>query len=371
MKKQECCGCGACAAICPFEAITMRTDREGFRYPKIDKTKCTHCKRCLSVCCMRKRNVSLREPRNIYALKYKSLKKRALSQSGGAFSAFAENILAQGGKVYGAAKWKPKQGVRHIEASDQKGLEPIRGSKYIQSDMSGVFQKISAQLKAGETILFSGTPCQCAALRLYCEKAGNDLDSLYLCEVVCHGVPTPKIWEEYIAFIEKVKRKKVVNAVFRDKKKGWRSSSATLTFSDNSEFTRNYFNILFINNYISRPSCYACPYAAKERHADITAGDFWGIEKFHRRFDDNMGISLVLINTPKGEYLFKSLSNNNVSVIESSYDKCSWAQTTLRHSHVEPKDREDFWRLYRQKGIYGILKKYAGFSLIKELFSRS
>lgn len=229
-EKKDCCGCTACASICPYDAISMQPDNLGFLYPVVDESRCVNCHLCENVCAFNDRYdtfLNLSQP-EIYGVRHKDIREIELSRSGAAFVAISDRILEQGGVVYGAG-YEGHFRVVHKRAVNKNERDEFRGSKYVQSDLRGVFRSVKKDLKAGLVVLFSGTPCQTAGLNSYIGSKWRD--NLYLVDIVCHGVPGPYLWRDFIAYVEKKQGAKVCWVNFRDKQKfGWRAHKETFKF---------------------------------------------------------------------------------------------------------------------------------------------
>lgn len=365
-RKEECCGCTACTSICPKQAITMIADEEGFLYPGIKQVLCIECDLCKQVCPFSDnyRTSGNYDKPIVYAAKHKDDNVRMHSSSGGMFTAISDYILDIDGVIYGAA-FDENFVVHHQKAKTPEERNKFRGSKYIQSNLIGVFEDIKNELKKGRTVLFTGTPCQNAGLRAFLNKS---YDNLYLCDIVCHGTPSPLLWKEYIGFLEKRSKSRLVNYFFRYKEVGWRGYNVYALFDNgksklNTPDMMTYANI-FGSDLALRPACHNCKFCNFSRPSDITIGDFWGIEKGMPDFDDNIGVSLVLINSSKGKGLFQRISKN-LCYRESNTADC------LQHnlhtpSQLSPR-RGKFWQDYKNKGFEYVFKKYAGFGFVGQL----
>ena len=226
----DCCGCTACASICNHDAITMEPDALGFLYPKVDESKCIDCGLCEKVCAFNDnydKSLNLPKP-DAYAARHKDMDEIMKSRSGAAFVAISDYILEQGGVVYGAG-YKDHFRVAHKRATTKEGRDEFRGSKYVQSDLTGVFHQIKQDLKNGLTVLFSGTPCQTSGLNSYVGKKLRE--NLVLIDIVCHGVPGPYIWRDYLDYLEKKQGDIITMVNFRDKERfGWTAHKETFTF---------------------------------------------------------------------------------------------------------------------------------------------
>ncbi len=358
VERTMCYGCGACNAICAANAIKMTPDIDGFAYPVVDDTVCVNCGRCQRVCpALQHTKQPYRETG--FAIKHRDETVRQASTSGGAFTALADIVLADGGAVYGAA-FDDTMRVVHtrIDAADQ--LDRLRGSKYVQSDMTTAFRSVEDDLKSGRAVLFSGTPCQVEGLVRYLKTKKTDIDRLVTCELLCHGAPSPLVWAEHIRHLEHIRNAKVVGYQARSKVKGWHEHNEQVFYENGkqesqSKLSQN-FKDLFYGNYIIRPSCEQCPYAGYPGMADFTIGDCWGIEHTLPAFDDNKGCSLVIPNTPKAEAIFHDMCAT-LSVAELPVAK------QLSYNHYKPitpnPNRAMFWQDFHTHGFAFVTAKYA------------
>ena len=296
---KRCCGCAACHDACPAAAIRMVPDVEGFSRPFIDAAQCLGCGRCGMVCPVLHPGEA-RSPVSVRAVKSRDDAIRLASSSGGVFSLLSTRVLERSGVVYGVA-FDPEDGrIRHVRVTSSDGLSPLRGSKYVQSDAAGVYRAVLSDIRAGRPVLFSGTPCQIAAMR---RCVGGSVAHLLLCEIVCMGVSSPLAFKTYLAAIDPGRNVRSVS--FRSKRVGWKHFSMELFSSDgvfHSETLRvdPYLKGMLARLFL-RPSCSSCPFRGLRSGADVTLGDFWNV---HRRFpdmDDDRGTSLVLASTERGE----------------------------------------------------------------------
>ena len=302
---QKCCGCGACMAICPKNAIVMRRDEEGFLYPRIDEEACIGCglceKRCPAV------GVQTQRRGRALAAYNRDEGVREASSSGGVFTALAQQVLSQGGVGFGAAFDEDLQ-LSHVGVMSEKELAHLRGSKYLQSDASEVLRSIGALARLGTQVLFVGTPCQAAGVRAV---LGQEMENVLIVDIVCHGVPSPGMFESYIRMLEKERGAKVLTYAFRDKLLGWKNFSVAARFADGSEYTgtqtEDPFMRSFLNNLCLRPSCAQCPYAGYARTGDLTLADLWGAQKHLKDWDDDKGLSLVFVNTGSGSRAMRAI----------------------------------------------------------------
>ncbi len=357
LNKESCSGCTACEHICPVNCISMAADEKGFSYPQIHMPACTNCGLCRTVCPFRKDTwegkLFFPAPK-IYAVKHKDEPVRAASSSGGAFTAVSDWFLKNNGIVYGAA-FDDNFRVCHIRCENSLERNKLRGSKYVQSELGDIFLKVQADLADGRKVLFSGTPCQTAGLYAY---LGTDHENLFCCDLVCHGVPSPKIFKEYLEYVARQNKKKIVGLDFRDKIKGWVKFSFTITFRDKIKsawILDDPYGFLFLRNIILRPACYSCRFASFTRPADITIGDFWDIGKILPGFSDDKGVSLVLINTGKGESLF-DLIKSEIEFKPGSTAACT--NQNLFHPTRPSPQLASFWADYAKKGFEYVIFKY-------------
>jgi len=354
----ECSGCTACMNICPVNAIAMVFDQEGFKYPSINKSLCVECGQCVKVCPFKEGyriESNFQEP-EIFAVKNNDIKIRIESSSGGVFSVLSDYILENNGVVYGVV-FDEEFIVTHQKALSKKDLDKMRGSKYVQSELNYLFREIKEILK-DRLVLFSGTPCQTAGLYSY---LGEQNKNLILCDLVCSGVGSPKIFGEYIQ--KNYPDRSNLMIKFRDKKKGWQNNRMKITNHNNVSYFKlenNPYLYLFMRSYILRPSCFYCKFTNFYRPSDITLADFWGIEKTLPAFSDNMGVSLVLLNSQKGINLFNKVKPE---ISYTASDKMSCTQRNLYKSKPLPHQRESFFRDYIKYGYSFIETKYtaAGF----------
>lgn len=357
-KKEECCGCTACKSICPKNAINMQLDEEGFSYPVINQDLCIECGACRKVCSFqngydKSQNFDLPE---VYGVKHKDIETRMESRSGGMFTAISDYILDKSGVVYGAG-YREHFSVCHKRATSRPQRNELRGSKYVQSELNDTYFLVKKDLLENKMVLFSGTPCQTSGLNSYLEKVGVNKAKLVLCDIVCHGTPSPRVWDDYISYMEKRYKGIFTAFEFRNKKLfGWRSHRETFVIEGEGHDS-NIYTTLFLNNDMIRPSCYFCKYCNLQRPSDMTLGDFWGIENTSKEFDDGKGVSLVFINTTKGKDTFEKIKNEIV-FIESNTKDCM--QTNLKSPTKRPETRDQFWDDYRKLDFQNITKRYAG-----------
>ena len=352
--KEKCCGCSACFAVCPTDAIALTSDSEGFLYPAINMDRCIECNKCVSVCPLKRERKHREETKLFYAVKHSKKDIILKSSSGGFFTAVSDSILKKGGVVYGVCFDKNLQAT-HIRTDNQLLRNKMCGSKYLQSDLGRTFQMVKEDLEKGTTVLFTGTPCQVEGIYGY---IGKNYEKFYTIDIICHGVPSPLMFSEHIKHIEKKRRAKVIDYKCRSKVKGWHTHTEEAFFENGKSEAGTPLlqehKILFYKGYILRPSCYDCLFTNLKRPSDITMGDFWGIENSMPEWDDQKGTSMLLINTQKGKELFND-AGEHIDYREShTYGR----QPQLEKSAGMPCDREAFWKSYVSRGYEYVAAKY-------------
>lgn len=355
----DCCGCTACASICPHDAIIMQPDVMGFLYPIVDATKCIDCGLCQKVCAFNAnydRSKNLPKP-IVYGARHKDMKQVATSRSGAAFIALSDVVLKAGGVVYGAG-YADHFRVVHKRATTPQERDEFKGSKYVQSDLTGVFRQVKKDLQNGLTVMFSGTPCQTSGLASYIGKKLGE--NLFLVDIVCHGVPSPYIWRDFIEYVEKKHGDTVCWVNFRDKEKfGWAAHRETFKFVNRGG--KMSFTFMFYRHIIFRHSCGKCHFTNTTRPSDITIADFWGWEKTNPDFNlDDKGVSLLLVNTEKGRRLLE-LAKEDLVMFPAKLEDC--LQPNMLHPTRIHPNRMDFERLYARRGYLAAMKRYGDIGL--------
>lgn len=362
--KEDCCGCTACNSICSKNAIIQVEDEQGFIYPKIDEDKCINCGMCIKVCPMKEENNKRNDKPIAFAMKHKDDIIRLNSSSGGAFTAISDLVINNKGVVYGAT-FNDEFKVVHSKANSYEKRDLFRGSKYVQSNLNKVFNNIKNDLDNGEKVLFTGTACQVAGLKNFLRNH-KQLNNLTTVDIICHGVPSPLIFEDYKKYIIKRHKSSIESMTFRSKKDLPETQNIEIVFKNGKVYFEKFYYMLygylFGKNYILRPSCYKCPFANTNRVSDITIGDFWGIKKNYLNFDDEKGISLMLANSEKGISVINLISKNqNVSIIECELKKS--LQPNLISPSKKPDDYNKFWSYYIENGFIKSAKKYGNFTI--------
>lgn len=341
-EKEKCCGCGACVDGCDAEAIEMVQDKEGFFYPRINKANCTGCGRCEQVCPVNKPMTADRT-NQYFGMLAKEEEIRYSSSSGGIFSIVARYVLEQQGGVYGAG-YNENMEVTHQEVRGLVELESIKRTKYVQSDLKGIYKKIQQRLKQGRWVLFCGTPCQAQALRLFLNQS---YEKLILMDLICYGVPSPGIWQRYVKYLENKHGGKMTDFSFRDKRNRDHGHMRSFVIGGieyaGSLFSDIYCNMYF-GNYILRPSCHACQFCTADRNSDFTIGDFWGMERVRPDLDDGMGTSLVILHTDKAREIWDQIKER---VVWFTCEKEQALQPRLLEPTKAAKGRKLFMAAYK------------------------
>jgi len=368
--KEECCGCTACISICPIHAITTQTDEEGFLYPKIDYSLCLECGLCKKVCAFQNgynTSSSLGQP-DVFALKHKSNDVRMNSTSGGAFTAISDYVLLKNGVIYGAA-YDEALRVTHQRAETAVGRNRFRGSKYVQSDLNQVFSQIGKDIKNDRTVLFTGTTCQVAGLNSYLAQSKINIDKLVTIDIICHGVPSPRVFSDFIAYCEHKNKSKITQYYFRSKVNGWGHTEEAVYENgkhDYNSLLSQTHKELFYSDLCLRPACHKCKYTNFDRPSDFTIADYWGIENCLPEFKDTLGVSAIILNTRKGKDIFSYLKGSTESVLSNIYD-CAVKQRNLHTPTPMNIKRNEFWSDYLVHDFDYIIRKYTGYGLKKEL----
>lgn len=355
--KQQCCGCGACMQKCPKQSISLHEDNEGFLYPQVDTETCIDCGLCEKVC-HELHPYEQRKPLNVYAAINKDEDIRLKSSSGGIFYLLAEKTISEGGVVFGARFDEDWQVVIDY-AETMEGVKPFMGSKYVQARTATAFKDAEAFLKQGRKVLFSGSPCQIAGLHHYLRK---EYDNLTTVDFVCHGVPSPKVWQRYLDEVVTSGKRAINDVKFRNKSNGWKKFNFVLSYNQeekthslSSWHQQNHYMRAFLSDMILRPSCHECRAKQGSSHSDITIADFWGIHIEMPEMDDDKGTGLVLVNTEKGR---QALDWSKVTNKESSVEvasKYNGGLSSITKPH--PKRAEFFAALDASPSVIDLIDK--------------
>jgi len=355
--KISCCGCTACRSICPKQCISMEEDPEGFLYPHVDTTLCIDCEACVKVCPFHN-PVEESRPESVFAAINENEEIRRESSSGGIFTMLAEKVINEGGVVFGA-RYTDDWQVEIVPTETTDGIAAFRGSKYLQARMGESMKLAKKYLQEGRKVLFSGTPCQIAGLRHYLRK---DYDNLLAVDFVCHGVPSPKVWQKYLAEVSEAGKRAIKDIKFRDKPDGWKRFNFTLSYDENakaysmSSFNgENHYMRAFLSNMILRPSCYYCLAKCGRSHSDITIADFWGIEQVLQQMDDDRGTSLLMIRTAKGK---AALDFEGMKYLKADYEDALRYNPSIEKSVSPHRHRADFFaRVDTADSVIGLIDK--------------
>lgn len=357
-RENQCCGCGACANVCPKNAILMEPDAKGFLYPKVDLEKCVNCNLCNKVCPIKNADEKKQKYQKIYALRLNDEENLLKSSSGGAFFALASHVIKEYSGVVFGVEYSPDMVVQHSYSESVEGLNRFHGSKYVQSFTGTVYKKVKEFLDEGRFVMFTGTPCQNAALRLFLKK---DYDNLLCVDNVCHSVPSPKIFKDYVGMIENHYGKKLVSINMRDKRKGWSHDYLfSHIFEDGSTIVHNrlryeHWGKIFFSGLITRKSCNTCPFTSLDRVSDITVADFWDDSKKCPDAYSKNGTSLFMVNSKKGMSFFEKISqicfSKEISEAEA-YQPCLYKPVCANNQF------NVFWDFYQSNGFANAYEKF-------------
>jgi len=387
----------------------MNGDEQGFLYPEVDVENCIECGLCEKVCPVINQ-AEPRKPLKVYAAQNTDDKIRLSSSSGGVFFALAKYVIERGGVVFGA-RFDENWEVVHGYAETIDGIKAFQGSKYVQSRIGDTYRRTEAFLKEGRMVMFTGTPCQIAGLKLFLRKDYGE--QLLTVDVVCHGVPSPLVWREYLRYITrpegasagkntdfqstlKENRMPVITGInFRDKRHGWekfgfsvhavarkgdKNSDSQSTKSDEEEqellfepMSKNLHMQIFLRNLDLRPSCYACPAKCGKSHSDITLADFWGIKNHHPELHSDCGVSLLMAHSGKGE---RMLTDAGINMNQTSYEEAYAGNPSIEHSVAKPKEYDIFWQSFHDEGFQRTpmlirkMQKRSIYSIIRGIISK-
>lgn len=364
--KEKCTGCKMCEDICEYKAINFLSDNEGFWYPCVDYNKCTRCGRCIEFCPAINVNFNIKLTPKVYAAWSNNIVTRTQSTSGGIYYEFASKFIDNGDHIVGAAYSSDFKSAIHICSNSQNGLMQIMGSKYFQSDTAGIYKRIKKLLEEGESVLFCGTPCQNAALSAFLIK---DYESLIQCDFICRGINSPKAYKRFIETLEEKYKSKVSLVNFKNKKKGWNRFGTYIEFENGKSYFKDRYSCTFVKGYIEgnlfmRPSCHDCQFKGVPRVADLTLGDFWGVRKEGMHLDKDLGTSVVLVNSHKGEKLFESVKDN-ITSYELSIDAVKRENPCLMNSIKPGKNRSKFFENFGTLPFDKLVIKLCNGNLLK------
>ena len=358
---QDCSACGACLVVCPVRAITMQSDVYGSNYPKIDENRCIGCGKCTSVCAYQASSSA--EPFEAYAAVGKREELVRKSASGGIFASLAESFLLRGGMVAGAVMdiKDNEADVYHLLSKNAADISRMQGSKYVQSQAWRCYKDVQKALQAGEQVLFSGTPCQVAAIK----KLTGDPDNLITIDLICHGVPPLRMLNDYLQILAKKFGGTIENLVFRDKSRGKQFCARMDVDGKKGKrcifLTPTYLSYYayFLKGATYRENCYSCPYASLKRVSDLTIGDYWGIEQFHgeelgsEKTPNRKDWSCILINTDKGR-LFLQQYKDNLFLMPTEASWVAEKNQQLNAPSIKNDRREKLLQAYAHKGYRAV-----------------
>lgn len=365
--KSKCCGCEACVQVCPKHCISFTQDHEGFFYPEVDADICIQCGLCEKVCPVL-HPYDEQKPQEVLAAINKDEEVRMESSSGGVFTLLAEETIRQGGAVFGV-RFDDKWQAVFDYAETTEALAVFRGSKYLQARVGNSYTQCKQLLDQGRQVLFSGTQCQIAGLLHFLRKPYPNLLTV---DFICHGVPSPKVWQHYLDEAVKAGKQAMTDIKFRDKRLGWKRFSFVLDYNEQhhsntltSSFAQNPFMRAFLANLILRPSCHACHAKGGRSHSDLTIADFWGINQVNPLMDDDKGTSLVLIHTEKGN---NALRRDKIIWTSANYEEVlrfnpSWYKPAASH----PKRDEFFLAFNDQTDLHALIDKFLRLPLKKRV----
>jgi coenzyme F420-reducing hydrogenase beta subunit len=354
--KQNCCGCYACYNICPQGCISMESDEEGFWYPKVDYDKCIECSLCIKVCPVINKVAVQNEP-SAYACINNNEAIRLDSSSGGLFTLIAEQVIEDGGVVFGA-NFNEIFEVEHSCVELKEELEKLRGSKYLQSRIGETYKQAKQLLKSGKKLLFTGTPCQVGGLKSYLGKSYSNL----LCvDIVCHGVPSPGVWKKYVDYRQEKAGSAVQRISFRRKDDGWKRYSVSFLFKNNTEYRETLDKDLYMRAFLKdvclRPSCYACEFKMIHRQSDITLADFWGIQSMLPDMDDDKGTSLIFVNSKAGQAMIEQIADKMQFKKVDINEAVKYNPAAIKSVAYNP-NREKFFKELHKLTFDELVRKY-------------
>ena len=366
--KKNCCGCYACYSICPVNAIKMEKDEKGFEYPIVDKGKCTNCGLCEKVCPIINNKKSNKTEKDIkaYACINKDLQVRMKSSSGGIFTLIAEHILDLKGVVFGAT-FNENFEVVHSYIENKKDIYKFQGSKYVQSRIGESYKKAKEFLENDKYVLFTGTPCQIEGLYQYLRR---DYKKLYTQDLICHGVPSPKVWNKYLEEKNEKYKGRPESISFREKEKsGWQNYGMMIKYPNDTylvNHSEDTYMKAFLGDVCLRDSCYDCKFKKKIRKSDITLADFWGIGNVDKDLNDNKGISLVIVNSKKGQELFEKINKKLIYKIVDFEEAIKYNPNMTKSTKIQSK-REKFFNDLNNNKLDSLVKKYTKKSMLKKI----
>lgn len=355
IKKSECCGCFGCLNSCPKNCIKMESDNEGFWYPKVNYDECIKCSLCIKNCPalnIQNQNEDILEKAEVIAAYSKDEEIRLDSTSGGIFSEVARYYIKEKGVVYGAI-YNEEHLVEHYRGTTIEDIDKLRQSKYLQSNIGNIYQSVKKDLIKGKKVLFVGTPCHIAALNNYLNKNYENLTTI---DFLCRGINSPEAYKQYLKDLERKYLSKIKRVIFKNKAYGWHRFSTKIIFENGKEYIQDRYTDTYMRGYLEgnlfmRPSCHECRYKTLPRHADITLGDFWGIEKIKPHLDQDKGTSIFMLNTERGKKIFESIKKEIIfekMKIEDIYIGNTALTIKVQLDKKQKKIRKIFFEEYKK-----------------------
>jgi coenzyme F420-reducing hydrogenase beta subunit len=370
LDKEQCCGCGACEQACPRNAISLVSDEEGFSYPRTNTNMCISCDICNRICPYTCLLFPLSPHYLCYAAKHKDTAALEKSSSGGMFIALSDRFLEHGGVIYGSG-YDANIVARHMRAINLAERNNLCGSKYVQSEISNTYTLCKIDIQQNKEVLFVGTPCQLAGLNSFLGELYRP--NLLTVSIICHGVPSPKLFAEYLEYSNRKRNAHIVEYCHRPKTNYWGHIERSKFIYVNGEINSDSDSVLsqawkwlFYSNAALRPCCYKCPWTKNGHSSDITIGDFWGIEDVMPDFYDKLGVSAVLINTKKGELAFEKISGT-IDKCKSSFEDILRKNPNLTVCSYPLTNRRKFWKLYYEKGFAALVRRYGRINMYWQL----
>lgn len=373
-KEDTCYGCSACKHICPHSAINMEPNSEGFMYPKLDADKCVQCGLCVNVCPYDTPTKTTSTTSKTYAIQNKDNQSLMNSSSGGIFIAVAKWVLEQGGSVCGCV-FDENFKATHVLTNEWDTVLAMQGSKYVQSDIGDMYPLIRSKLKSGQKVLFTGTPCQVAGLQKFLIK---EYDNLITMDLICHGVPSPMLLESYLKEMASHRNGKILDFRFRHKKRnGWVSQGSITIQANNgkqttkttSPYQDSYYYYYYLANNVSRECCYSCQYSSTTRYGDLTIGDYWNIADVNVNFNTNQGVSVVLVNTNKGQDVINAIKDF-LNLAETPLETAVQGNGNLHTPCERPESRDIIYKKIINQGYKKTAEQECHFSYILPTIKR-
>lgn len=369
INKENCCGCYACYNICPQNCISMIEDNEGFYYPNVDIDKCINCGLCEKVCCFRSDLPKTQFASIAYACKNRDESMRLGSSSGGIFNILCRYAVLNNGVVFGAA-FNKKFEVIHTYAETLNDCNKFYGSKYVQSSIVNSYKKAKEFLDSNRIVIFSGTQCQIKGLNMFLQKKYLNLVTV---EVICHGVPSPLVFKKYIENLKKDNKSEIKLIKFRDKNVGWHKFSYLTKFKNGKIYSQSLEKDIFMQGFLKdlylRPSCYECKAKGNKSNSDFSLADYWGIEEIHRKFDDDKGVSLVILNSQKSLNIFDAISSD-MEIIKSNLEYAIKYNPAIIKSANYNKNRKKYFRIIDKVNVNEGIIKYTKLNFTRRVKSK-